>query len=209
MSVSIRKFDYLDSTATEAEDLATLVWLVERGHLHPELGLVDDWSNAVAGIDALVGRQIRGNLVLTIGDPAPAVVATDGKAVIERYVAALNAGDGAAVADSFAEDAVWELDGDLPISGTWDGRDAILNGFFPTAGTLLDPDSTRVEVTRTLAEGDDVVIEWTSRARTRRGDPYENHCIGVFTIAHGKIKAVREYMDTGYAQQRLGALVGS
>jgi len=84
-----------------------------------------------------------------------------------------------------------------------------LNGFFPTAGTLLDPDSTRVEVTRTLAEGDDVVIEWTSRARTRRGDPYENHCIGVFTIAHGKIKAVREYMDTGYAQQRLGALVGS
>jgi len=209
MSVSIRKFDYLDSTATEAEDLATLVWLVERGHLHPELGLVDDWSNAVAGIDALVGRQIRGNLVLTIGDPAPAVVATEGKAVIERYVAALNAGDGAAVADSFAEDAVWELDGDLPISGTWNGRDAILNGFFATAGTLLDPDSTRVEVTRTLAEGDDVVIEWTSRARTRRGDPYENHCIGVFTIAHGKIKAVREYMDTGYAQQRLGALVGS
>jgi uncharacterized protein len=59
-----------------------------------------------------------------------------------------------------------------------------------------------------LAEADDVVVEWTSRARTANGDPYENHCIGIFTIAHGRIKAVREYMDTGYAQARFRALVG-
>lgn len=209
MSVSIRKFDYLDSTATEAEDLATLVRLVQHGHLHPEIGLVDDWSNAVAGVDALIGRRVRGNLVLTIGDPAPIVDTRDAKAVIDRYVAALNAGDGAAVAGSFAEDAVWKLDGELPISGTWDGRDAILNGFFATASTLLEPGSTKVEVTRTLAEGDDVVIEWTSRARTANGEPYENHCIGVFTMAHGKIKAVREYMDTGYAQRHFRTLVRS
>jgi NADPH:quinone reductase len=66
VSVTIRKFNYLDSTATEAADLATLVRLVERGHLHPEIGLVDDWSNADASIDALRSRQVRGNLVLTI-----------------------------------------------------------------------------------------------------------------------------------------------
>jgi uncharacterized protein (TIGR02246 family) len=208
-SVSIRKFNYMDSTTAEADDLATLVWLVERDRLHPEIGLLDDWSNAAAAIDALLGRQVRGNLVLTIGDVVPTVGATDGKTVIERYVAALNAGDGATVAESFAEDAVWTLDGDLPISGTWEGRDAILNGFFATAGTLLDPASTHVTVTRTLSQDDDVVLEWTSRARTANGDPYENHCIGVFTIANGKIKAVREYMDTGYAQQRFRTLVRS
>jgi uncharacterized protein (TIGR02246 family) len=209
MSVSIRKFNYLDSTATEAEDLATLVWLVEHDRLHPELGLVEDWSNAAAAIDALIGRRIRGNVVLTIGDPAPAGSSTDGKAVIDRYIAALNAGDGSGIADSFAEDAVWRLDGELPISGTWEGREAILNGFFATAGTLLDSASAQVEVTRMLAEGDDVVVEWTSRARTTNGDPYENHCIGVFTVANGRIKAVREYMDTGYAQQRLRAPIGT
>jgi uncharacterized protein (TIGR02246 family) len=208
MSVSIRKFDYLDSTATESEDLQTLVWLVEHDLLHPEIGLAEDWSNASAAVDALVRRRVRGNLVLTIGDAAPAGHPTDGKAVIERYIAALNARDGAAVADSFAEDAVWKLDGDLPISGTWDGRDAILNGFFATAGTLFDASSSQVEVTRMLAEADNVVVEWTSRARTANGDPYENHCIGIFTIAHGRIKAVREYMDTGYAQARFRALVG-
>jgi uncharacterized protein (TIGR02246 family) len=209
MSVSIRKFDYLDSTATEADDLATLAWLVEHDRLHPELGLVDDWSDAAAGIEALIGRQVRGNLVLTIGDSAPSAGPTDGRAVIDRYIAALNDGDAAVVAGSFAHDAVWKLDGELPISGIWDGRDAILNGFFGTAAELFEPGSTRVEVTRMLVDGADVVLEWTSRARTRNGEHYENHCIGIFTIAHGKIKAVREYMDTGYAQQQFRALVGS
>jgi hypothetical protein len=54
-----------------------------------------------------------------------------------------------------------------------------------------------------------VVIEWTSRALTANGDPYENHCIGVFTVAHGKIVAVRECMDTGYAQRQFRAPVGN
>ena len=33
----------------------------------------------------------------------------------------------------------------------------------------------------------------------RRGPPYENYCIGVFTVRDGRIVAVREYMDTAYA----------
>ena len=43
------------------------------------------------------------------------------------------------------------------------------------------------------------MLQWTSRARTREGRPYENDCIGVFTIRDGRIHAVREYMDTRYA----------
>jgi uncharacterized protein len=50
-----------------------------------------------------------------------------------------------------------------------------------------------------VAEGDVVAMEWISRARNRRGEPYENFCIGVFTARDGKIQAVREYMDTLYA----------
>ena len=33
------------------------------------------------------------------------------------------------------------------------------------------------------------------------GAPYENHCAGVFTVHDGKIRAVREYMDTHYAHK--------
>ena len=41
-----------------------------------------------------------------------------------------------------------------------------------------------------------MTLEWTSRARTATGVPYENFCIGVFTVRDGRIAAVREYMDT-------------
>ena len=48
-------------------------------------------------------------------------------------------------------------------------------------------------------EHDRVVLQWISRARTRDGRPYRNECIGVFTVRDGKIRTVREYMDTLYA----------
>jgi ketosteroid isomerase-like protein len=39
-------------------------------------------------------------------------------------------------------------------------------------------------------------------ALQRSGRPYENECIGVFTVRDGKIQSVREYMDTLYAHER-------
>ena len=122
------------------------------------------------------------------------------KALLQRYVAALQAGDSAAVRAFFAEDATWTLRaGDLPMSGTWEGRDRIMDGFFATAMTHYEPGSVEVEVTGMIAEEDQVVLQWTSRARTRGGRPYENGCIGVFTLRDGAIASVREYMDTLYA----------
>jgi NADPH:quinone reductase-like Zn-dependent oxidoreductase len=67
LSVTIRKFNYLDSTHTEAEDLATLIRLVAGGRLHPEIGLVADWSGTGEAIAALLKRAVQGNVVLTVG----------------------------------------------------------------------------------------------------------------------------------------------
>ena len=125
----------------------------------------------------------------------------DSKQVVERYVAAVAAGDEQAIRDSFAEDATWWLGGDLPISGTWNGREAIMGDFLATAMAFYEPGSVSLEVTGLLAEGDQVTLEWTSRARTAAGEPYENFCIGVFTVRNGRIVAVREYMDTQYASR--------
>jgi len=123
----------------------------------------------------------------------------DSKAVLERYVAAVQAGDEAAIRDAFAPDAVWRLDGELPISGTWRGRDAILSDFLATAMSYYRPGSVSLEITSLIADGDRVAMQWTSRAHTRSGEPYENHCIAVFTVRDGKIDHVHEYMDTLYA----------
>jgi uncharacterized protein (TIGR02246 family) len=125
--------------------------------------------------------------------------ATDSRTVVEGYIAAAQAGDEEALRASFAPGASWHLDGELPISGTWRGRDAIVDDFLATAMSYYEPGSVSLEVTSVTADGERVVVEWTSRARTRRGEPYENHCIGVFTVRDGRIDDVREYMDTRYA----------
>jgi uncharacterized protein len=127
----------------------------------------------------------------------------DTRAVVERYVAALEAGDEAAIRDSFAESATWWLFGDMPMSGTWRGRDTIIDEFLAGALGHYERGSIRLEITAIVADGDRAVVEWTSRARTRRGAPYENFCVGVFTVRDGKIQAVREYMDTAYATRML------
>ena len=129
----------------------------------------------------------------------------DAKTVLAQYVAAVEAGDGEAIRRSFADDATWTLAGELPISGTWVGREAIVEQFLPTAMSHYQAGSVALEITGMIAEGDNVALQWTSRARTLDGRPYENHCIGVFTVREGKIRAVREYMDTHYAHR---ALVG-
>ena len=74
--------------------------------------------------------------------------ATENKNLLQRYVAALQAGDTDAVRTFFTEDATWTLQaGQLPMSGTWEGRDQIMDGFFATAMTHYEPGSVELEVT--------------------------------------------------------------
>jgi uncharacterized protein (TIGR02246 family) len=126
---------------------------------------------------------------------------TDSKAVVQRYVAAVAAGDAQTARELFAPSATWTLAaGDLPIAGTWEGRDSIIDEFLATAQSYYAPGSINIEITGMVAEANQVVVQWTSRAQTRTGRSYENGCIGVFTIGSGQIQHVREYMDTLYAR---------
>jgi uncharacterized protein len=131
---------------------------------------------------------------------------TDSRTVIERYVAAVEKRDMDTVRDLFAQDATWWLGGELPLSGTWRGRDAILGDFLGSIPRLYQPETISIEVTGLLADGETVALEWTSRAMTVAGEPYENRCAGVFTVRDGQIAAVREYMDTQYAAAKFAAI---
>jgi uncharacterized protein (TIGR02246 family) len=125
------------------------------------------------------------------------------KEVIKRYVAAIVAGDEWTMRESFAVDATWVMEGDLPISGTWHGRDAIMAGFLAQALRCYEPGSVSIEVSNMIAEGEQVAVEWTTSARSRSGKVYENHLIGVFRVRDGRIFHGREYLDTRYADRVL------
>ncbi len=122
------------------------------------------------------------------------------RAVVRDYVAALQRGDVAALRESFAPDATWSLRGGLPVSGTWTGPDAIIDGFLAAMMARLDADQPlSQELTRLVADGDTAVAEWTSRATTTTGEAYENEYAVVFQVRGQEIVAVREYFDTEYA----------
>ncbi|MFG1812421.1 nuclear transport factor 2 family protein [Kribbella sp. NPDC049174] len=198
-NTTIRHFHYTDGR--DDEDLATLVRLVAAGRLHPELGRVEDWSQTDVVLDALRNRRIRGNAVLTLQEETPPM---DPKTVVTKYVEAAAAGDRPTMRDSFAPDVVWTYPGDLPLSGEWKGRDAVLDEFLGAAGDLFAP-GTRVTITLTnvIADGEQVFAEWTSRATARAGGAYDNKCAAVFTVSGERIVAVREYTDTDHTRRVL------
>jgi len=65
-SGTIRRFHYLESDASVATDLETLVRLVASGRLHPEIGTIEPWQRVADVVEAMTARRIRGNAVLTI-----------------------------------------------------------------------------------------------------------------------------------------------
>ena len=126
--------------------------------------------------------------------------------VVRRYFDALAAGDQDVIWASWAENGTCWYAGDLPISGTWQGRDQVINGFLATAFAHLDPDrEIGVRVTNLLAAGEQVVVEWDSWATGRTGRAYDQKNIGVFTVRNGKIVAMREYADTQHWERALVA----
>lgn len=140
---------------------------------------------------------------MTAQNPAAAPLTPE--EVVTRYVRAVAAGDLDTITASFTEDATWTYPGDVPLTGTWTGRDAIINDFLGNAtGSLFDPaEPPRVQLTNILAAGDQVVAEWTARGLARTGKRYDNRCLGVFTVRDGRIAAVREYTDTQHVERVL------
>jgi uncharacterized protein len=121
----------------------------------------------------------------------------DPKAVVIRYVEAVRDGDIDVVRDSFAVDATWTYPGSLPISKVWEGRDSIVADFLGGMGARLKPGAPLViALTNVVAEGEQVVAEWTSDGTTAAGAAYSNRCLGVFVVRDGRIASIREYADT-------------
>ncbi|MGW2425509.1 nuclear transport factor 2 family protein [Streptomyces sp. NPDC001709] len=128
---------------------------------------------------------------------------TDPRAVVIRYVEAVRDGAADVIHDSFAADATWHYPGSLPVSKVWRGRDEIVDEFLGTMGTVFVPGTVEIELVSTIAEGDRVVAEWTSRARTVYGGTYDNRCLGIYTVRDGRITSVVEYADTQHVAATL------
>jgi len=127
------------------------------------------------------------------------------KDVVLRYMNTLTTGDMDALRAFFTPESTWTLAGDLPVSGTYTGPDAIFDEFVPNMLGRLLPETMGLEFEGVIAEGERVLAEWNTRAETKSGHQYDQHCVAIFTIRDGKIAAVREYFDTLHAHRAVFA----
>lgn len=128
----------------------------------------------------------------------------ESRAVVQSWIDCTARGDVDAALALFDEDAVWTNIGSTRFSGEFAGLACITQELIGPLFAELEG-GIASEVEALLADGDRAVLLSRGSARTRSGRDYNNTYAQVFTVADGKIVAVREYMDTALVDAVFGA----
>lgn len=104
--------------------------------------------------------------------------------------------DGEAIGSYFAEEGTFQAQGKFSNYAEIKGPPAIKEYFDALAKKVYTKGPARIKVFYTTAEGNRVVTEWQLNAETS-GGPYENRGATVIEFdASGKIRHIRQYLDT-------------
>lgn len=127
---------------------------------------------------------------------------------LDRYYAALKAGDKAALRDVVSDDIQVHYpapEGLLPWAGDWNGFEGF-EAFVATVGEHLVID--RVEPVEMHVAGDTVITvlsgQWTVKST---GRTVQTKTVNIFTLRDGKIARYQVYTDTAALGIGLGRLV--
>lgn len=74
---------------------------------------------------------------------------------------------------------------------------------------LFEPGSPRMTITRMFNDGDWVIMEGVAEGSFRSGAAYDNRYVIVFEVVDGRVRTVREYMDTQHAATLFAAALGA
>jgi ketosteroid isomerase-like protein len=125
-------------------------------------------------------------------------VSEEHKATALRFLAAMDAGDGAAMDLCLTRDAITNTQGFAGVSGQR-SREMMV----ATAAAFKDivPTGFRPKIKNIIAEGDIVLLEFEGDAVLSSGEPYCNQYAFIFTFEDGKIKQLNEYFCTALADR--------
>ena len=124
---------------------------------------------------------------------------TDPKQVVRDFLATFSNGDVPGVVASMTADATWWVSGSIEgMSGTYD-RDAF-GPLMAGAAALYREGRLQITPSAMIAEGDKVAVEAESFATMADGRIYRNRYHLLVEVSDGKVRRVREYMDTLHAR---------
>jgi ketosteroid isomerase-like protein len=119
----------------------------------------------------------------------------DNKRRVRAFYEAGNRGDVDTCIGMFADDIHWTNIGSTPLSGTYAGKQAVMERLIgPLFGQLKSGISSEIELL--VAEGDHVVALTRGTAETLSGQAYNNTYCHIMRLRDGQIVEVREYFDT-------------
>ncbi len=127
------------------------------------------------------------------------------KELVRSFFETLSAGDLEQLRQLFHEDATWTVVArDIPGAGAHEGRDEIIDGFLGPIRGMFEPGDPKVQIENLVAEGPWVVVEAKGRGRFADGKAYDNSYVFVLGLEGGRVRTLREYMDTHHVSTLMG-----
>lgn len=126
------------------------------------------------------------------------------KDLVTKFIEAMRVSDVKALERMTTEDFTWWIAGKPEYLQTAGEHDrAFFAGFFGSGGEMF-PHGITFDVTGLVAEGNKVSAEAHLTAKTAMGAVYDNLYHFLFEIEGGRIKRMKEYMDTHHAKVTFG-----
>lgn len=128
------------------------------------------------------------------------VVATNSnERLVLNFFATLSDGDLNGLRALLHPQATWTAQArSIPGAGTHEGHHGILDEFLAPVRGLFAPGDPKVLVDTILSSGALVMAETRGVGHLKDGRPYNNFYAWAIEIADGKIKTLREYLDSHY-----------
>jgi ketosteroid isomerase-like protein len=125
---------------------------------------------------------------------------SENKALIRSYFDAISHGE-ADIADLFADEISWWVPAGSDFGGLHEGKEAVMAFLAGGVGYYAEEAPMLITIEQIIAEDDWVACQFTIEATTASGKPYKNYYHFAFQIEQGKIRFVKEYLDTHYAKE--------
>lgn len=126
----------------------------------------------------------------------------ENKQLVKQYFERVGSGDPNAL-DALADDVHWWVPPGSDMAGLYEGKEAVIGLFMKGMQYYSQTDPMKIRVEELVAEADTVCAQVIIEAKTAKGKEYRNHYHFVFKIRDGKIRGVKEYVDTQYAHDVL------
>lgn len=127
----------------------------------------------------------------------------ENKALVAEFIEAMRVSNVEKLSTMITGDFSWWIIGKPEYLATAGEHDTeYFLGFFK--GDELFPEGADFKAVSMIAEGNKVAAEAEFKAKTASGAEYENYYHFLFIIKDGKIKRMKEYMDTYHAKITFG-----